>query len=62
MRFLLRILSWCALGLLFLAPILYLFDIVSKPALFSLLLAGTIAWFATAPFVMGGDQAQGEGT
>lgn len=55
MKSILKLLSWAALGLVIIPPVLYLAGGLAKPAMSSLMLVGTLLWFATVPFWMGRD-------
>ncbi len=52
MRLLLQIVSWVALAVTALAPVLYLFGQLALPRTQLIMLLATIAWFATTPFWM----------
>jgi hypothetical protein len=53
MQLILKILSYLALALLFLAPVLYFTGTIAKPPMQTAMLIATVLWFATAPFWMG---------
>jgi hypothetical protein len=53
MRVLLQFVSWAALAVTALAPVLYVGGQVSLPRTQLIMLLATIAWFATTPFWMG---------
>ena len=50
MRTLLIVISWLALGVLFAGPTLHAAGIASAEVGRYSILAGTVGWFATAPF------------
>ncbi len=52
MKILLKVLSYMALGVLILGPILYYLGRVELDTNKHLMLAGTLVWFAIAPFWM----------
>jgi hypothetical protein len=52
MTLVLQLLSWAALAVTALAPVLYAAGQVSLPRTQLIMLLATIAWFATAPFWM----------
>jgi hypothetical protein len=49
----LKVISFVALGLVIIPPVLYLAGSLAKPPMISLMLAGTLLWFATVPWWMG---------
>jgi hypothetical protein len=52
MKTLMKAISYVSLGVLILGPILYFFDKVVHQTSIHFMLAGTVGWFATAPFWM----------
>jgi len=54
MKTLLKILSFLALLIVIVPPAAYLAGKVEKPMMGILMLVGTIVWFLTVPFWMGG--------
>lgn len=61
MKSILKFLSFAALGLVIIPPLLYLTGSLAKPAMSSVMLAGTLLWFATVPFWMGRDGTEQSG-
>lgn len=57
MKTLLKLLSYLALLLVVVPPVLYLAGSLEKSTMSNLMLAGTLVWFATVPFWMGRKQA-----
>jgi len=58
MKTLLQLVSWLALVLGIVAPpLLFLAGRLGEPSLKGVMLLGTVAWFATAPFWMGEDRS-----
>lgn len=53
MKFILKLLSFAALGLVIVPPVLYLSGAIAKPAMSTVMLVGSLLWFATVPFWMG---------
>jgi hypothetical protein len=53
MKFLLKTVSFVALTTLIIPPFIYFTGDLSKDAMKTLMLMGTLAWFITAPFWMG---------
>jgi hypothetical protein len=53
MKSILKLISFLALGFVIIPPILYLAGSLTKPPMISLMLAGTLAWFASVPWWMG---------
>lgn len=53
MNNLLKLISFAALGFVIVPPILYLVGNLGKPPMTTLMLIGTLAWFASVPFWMG---------
>jgi hypothetical protein len=53
MKTLPKLISFTALALVIIPPILYLVGSLGKPPMTTLMLIGTLAWFATVPLWMG---------
>ena len=57
MKKLLPVVSVIALALVIAPSCLYLADVIDKPTMKLLMLAGTVLWFVSAPFWLGRDRA-----
>ena len=53
MKTALKVISFLALALIIVPPILYLASAMEKSSMGTVMIVGTVLWFATVPFWMG---------
>jgi hypothetical protein len=57
MKTALKLISFVALGLVIVPPLLYLAGSLAKAPMISLMLVGTLVWFASVPWWMGAGES-----